>query len=101
MKEIDKFNLIFIDVVINELKKKGITVEPNQITTLRCSVTEQGASALIHTECKQGFYYELNYDKTAKEISFEEWSSETEIGPRDINFLIYRMLLNNANTEIS
>ena len=86
-------------MVINELKKKGITIDPGQITTLRCSVTEQGASALIHTECKQGFYYELNYDKTAKEISFEEWSSETEVG--DINFLIYRMLLNNANTEIS
>lgn len=101
MKEIDKFNLIFIDVVINELKKKGVTVKPSQVNTLRCSVTEQGASALIHTDCKQGFYYELNYDKTAKEISFEEWSSDTEIGPRDINFLIYRMLLNNANTEIS
>ena len=101
MKEIDKFNLIFIDVVINELKKKGITIDHGQITTLRCSVTEQGASALIHTECKQGFYYELNYDKTAKEISFEEWSSDTEVGPNDINFLIYRMLLNNANTEIS
>ena len=89
MKEIDKFNLIFIDAVINELKKKGITVEPNQITTLRCSITEQGASALIYTECKQGFYYELNYDKDTKSISFEEWSSETEVGPRDINFLIY------------
>lgn len=101
MKEIDKFNLIFIDVVINELKKKGIPVEPSQVTTLRCSVTEQSASALIHTDCKQGFYYELNYDKTAKEISFEEWSSDTEVGPNDINFLIYRMLLNNANTEIS
>lgn len=101
MKEIDKFNTIFVDVVINELKKKGVTIEPSQITTLRCSVTEQGASALIHTECKQGFYYELNYDKDSKEISFEEWSSETEVGPRDINFLIYRMLLNNANTEIS
>lgn len=101
MKEIDKFNLIFIDVVINELKKKGVTVEPSQVTTLRCSVTEQGASALIHTDCKQGFYYELNYNKDSKEISFEEWSSDTEIGPRDINFLIYRMLLNNANTEIS
>lgn len=101
MKELDKFNLIFIDVVINELKKKGIPVEPSQITTLRCSVTEQGASALIHTECKQGFYYELNYNKDSKEISFEEWSSDTEIGPNDINFLIYRMLLNNANTEIS
>ena len=101
MKEIDKFNLIFIDVVINELKKKGVTVEPNQVTTLRCSVTEQGASALIHTECKQGFYYELNYDKDTESISFEEWSSETEVGPRDINFLIYRMLLNNVNTEIS
>ena len=101
MKEIAKFNLIFIDVVINELKKKGVTIEPSQITTLRCSVTEQGASALIHTECKQGFYYELNYDKDSKEISFEEWSSETEVGPRDINFLIYRILLNNANTEIS
>lgn len=101
MKEIDKFNLIFIDVVINELKKKGITVEPGQITTLRCSVTEEGASALIHTECKEGFYYELNYDKESKSISFEEWSSKTEVGPRDINFLIYRMLLNNANTEIS
>lgn len=101
MKELDKFNLIFIDVVINELKKKGIPVEPGQITTLRCSVTEHGASALIHTECKQGFYYELNYNKDSKEISFEEWSSDTEIGPNDINFLIYRMLLNNANTEIS
>ena len=101
MKEIDKFNLIFIDVVINELKKKGVTVEPSQVTTLRCSVTEQGASALIHTECKQGFYYELNYDKDSKEISCEEWSSDTEVGPNDINFLIYRMLLNNANTEIS
>lgn len=101
MKEIDKFNLIFIDVVINELKKKGVTVEPSQVTTLRCSVTEQGASALIHTDCKQGFYYELNYNKDSKEISFEEWSSDTEIGPRDINFLIYRMLLNNVNTEIS
>lgn len=101
MKEIDKFNLIFVDAVINELKKKGISIKPEQITTLRCSVTEQGASALIHTECKQGFYYELNYDKAANEISFEEWSSETEIGPRDINFLIYRMLLNNANIEIS
>lgn len=101
MKEIDKFNLIFIDVVINELKKKGVTIEPGQVTTLRCSVTEQCASALIHTECKQGFYYELNYDKDTESISFEEWSSETEVGPRDINFLIYRMLLNNANTEIS
>ena len=101
MKQIDKFNLILIDVVINELKKKGVTVEPSQVTTLRCSVTEQGASALIHTECKQGFYYELNYDKDSKEISFEEWSSDTEVGPNDINFLIYRMLLNNANTEIS
>lgn len=101
MKDIDKFSLIFIDVVIKELKKKGITIEPNQITTLRCSVTEQGASALIHTECKQGFYYELNYNKDSKEISFEEWSSDTEIGPNDINFLIYRMLLNNTNTEIS
>lgn len=101
MKELDKFNLIFIDVVIKELKEKGITIEPNQITTLRCSVTEQGASALIHTECKQGFYYELNYNKDSKEISFEEWSSDTEIGPNDINFLIYRMLLNNTNTEIS
>ena len=101
MKELDKFNLIFIDVAIKELKKKGITIEPNQITTLRCSVTEQGASALIHTECKQGFYYELNYNKDSKEISFEEWSSDTEVGPNDINFLIYRMLLNNTNTEIS
>lgn len=100
MKEIDKFNTICINAVIKLLKEKGINIELDDIMTLRCSYDGTIGSALIFTGNKNGFYYEFNYNKETRELAYEEWSKKEELNPRDINYLIYRSLLNNANTDI-
>lgn len=100
MKAIDKFNLICIDVAIKLLKEKGVEVDLDDIVTMRCSYNGIIGSALIFTGNKHGFYYEFNYNKETQELSYEEWSKDEEINSRDINFLIYRSLLNNVNTDI-
>lgn len=68
--------------------------------TLRCSYDGTIGSALIFTGNKNGFYYEFNYNKETQELAYEEWSKKEELNPRDINYLIFRSLLNNANTDI-
>ena len=100
MKEIDKFNTICIDAVIKLLKEKGVDIELDDIMTLRCTYDGTIGSALIFTGNKNGFYYEFNYNKETQELAYEEWSKKEELNPRDINYLIYRSLLNNANTDI-
>ena len=100
MKEIDKFNTICINAVIKLLKEKGVNIELDDIMTLRCSYDGTIGSALIFTGNKNGFYYEFNYNKETQELAYEEWSKKEELNPRDINYLIYRSLLNNANTNI-
>jgi hypothetical protein len=100
MKEIDKFNTICINAVIKLLKEKGVNIELDDIMTLRCSYDGTIGSALIFTGNKNGFYYEFNYNKETQELAYEEWSKKEELNPRDINYLIFRSLLNNANTDI-
>lgn len=100
MKEIDKFNTICINAVIKLLKEKGVNIELDDIMTLRCSYDGTTGSALIFTGNKNGFYYEFNYNKETQELAYEEWSKKEELNPRDINYLIFRSLLNNANTDI-
>jgi len=100
MKEIDKFNTICINAVIKLLKEKSVNIELDDIMTLRCSYDGTIGSALIFTGNKNGFYYEFNYNKETQELAYEEWSKKEELNPRDINYLIYRSLLNNANTDI-
>lgn len=100
MKVIDKFNTICINAVIKLLKEKGINIELDDIMTLRCSYDGTIGSALIFTGNKNGFYYEFNYNKETQELAYEEWSKKEELNPRDINYLIYRSLLNNVNTDI-
>ena len=100
MKEIDKFNTICVNAVIKLLKEKGVNIELDDIMTLRCSYDGTIGSALIFTGNKNGFYYEFNYNKETQELAYEEWSKKEELNPRDINYLIYRSLLNNANTDI-
>ena len=100
MKEIDKFNTICINAVIKLLKEKSVNIELDDIMTLRCSYDGTIGSALIFTGNKNGFYYEFNYNKETQKLAYEEWSKKEELNPRDINYLIYRSLLNNANTDI-
>jgi hypothetical protein len=100
MKKIDKFNTICINAVIKLLKEKGVNIELDDIMTLRCSYDGTIGSALIFTGNKNGFYYEFNYNKETQELAYEEWSKKEELNPRDINYLIFRSLLNNANTDI-
>ena len=101
MKAIDKFNMLCIDTAIKLLKEKGAEVDLDDIVTMRCSYNGNISSALIFTGNKHGFYYEFNYTKETQELAYEEWSKDEEITPTDINYLIYRSLLNNANTDIA
>lgn len=100
MKAIDKFNMLCIDTAIKLLKEKGTEVDLDDIVTMRCSYNGTIGSALIFTGNKNGFYYEFNYNKETQELAYEEWSKHEELNPSDINYLIYRSLLNNANTDI-
>lgn len=97
----NSFEIKCINAVKKLLSEKGISISTNDIQFLRSTVSSPILTALIFTGIKQGFYYELNYNEETKEMAYEEWAKEGELNPTDINYLIYRSLLNNANTEIA
>ena len=95
------FEIKCIKAVKKLLSEKGISIPVDDIQFLRTTVSSPISTALIFTGIKEGFYYELNYNEKTKEMAYEEVSTTRELKPTDFNYLIYRSLLNNANTEIA